>query len=526
MVGLLEDIADKLSRSEIVKVGRYALKQKLGEGAFAAVYLGAFDEFGRLSGAVKIPKSPAAFKNVRSRQKVLSALGKCAYAPNLIDCGEHAGVPFIVEELCESSLADVIEKNRETSHLPDAKEVVALGKQLLTAIDYFHRLGETDPEAAKIIGPELLHADIKPSNILKHGDGWQFTDFGGVSPEKCGANELKLSYVNSVSLGSVKNDSLKHGDIFVSPEVRKALISGKDIPATVSSDLFSIGAVLFTYATNQSPDWQADPREVRSDLPENFTQFFNKLLHGNPAKRYQSAKEALNALERVLEAENAVPKEEPMIIEKGPDRYIIGIEGNGEYSLFIQPALRESIDFPNKKVKVGCDYDCTDHGCGSGSRKATFIPKIFYVKDLDKIVSVSIVGEGYTGGMLAVKVFDKDLSLKDENRLNGLGSNFSVSMAVLRHKDGKGWALRVAHDSNYNHHKVLDLTESGLTELDSGIQGGLFSRWKTLDSFGFEDDLKLCRYDGTVSIGKTVYGGFKPLTELPFKHVNCAYMIK
>jgi len=524
MVGLLEDIADRLSRSEIVKVGRYALKQKLGEGAFAAVYLGAFDEFGRLSGAVKIPKSLAAFKNVRSRQKVLSALGKCAYAPNLIDCGEHAGVPFIVEELRESSLDDGFNKCSEQGTFPDDGMVVGLGRKLLTAIDYFHRLGETDPEAAKILGPVLLHGDIKPSNILVNGTELQYTDFGGVSPEKADAGELKLSYADSASIDSVRHDSLKRNKIYVAPEVRDALLVGKEIPVTVASDLWSIGAVLFDYATHTTPNWQTDPRELRSDLPEKFTPFFNKLLHGNPAKRYQSAKEALVALDRLHTID--VSKEEP-VSENVPDRYVVGVEGNGEYSLFIQPALRESVDFPNKKVKIGCDYNYTDYGCGSGSRKATFIPRIFYVKDLDKIVSVSIVGDRYNNDVLAVKVFDKDLSLKDESRLNGLGHNFSVSMTVLRHKDGKGWALRVAHDSNQKHDSVLDLTEPGLTKLDSNIKGGrLLNPWRTVDSFGFEDDLKLCRYDGTASIGKTVYGSFKPLTKLPFEKVQCAYMIK
>ncbi len=317
------------------RIGRFTITGKLGEGAFAVVLEGQYGEAGRHKVAIKVPKNSEAIKNIQDRKLVLSALGECPYTPNLLDEGDIEGVPYVVEEYREKSLATVFADLSPKVNRPSVDDIIKLAEGLLIGIDYFHRLSETDPAAAAKLGNVLTHTDIKPANILIHNDPrtreivYQYTDFGIISQDKPeDGTTLQKSFVSGASIASVRTSSLgQRGqlEMYVAPEVQKALILGQALPITPLQDLWSIGAVLFKYATGKAPEIGiTDPRLVRKDLDDQLTEFFKQILNVNEMDRYQSAQEALQGLERAA---------------NWCDSYIVGLTKVifGEYTLFMQP---------------------------------------------------------------------------------------------------------------------------------------------------------------------------------------------
>lgn len=330
----VDEIVKKLSSDnpQQVNMDGYTLTKYIGHGAFAHVFEAHKDQFGRIKRALKLPINNDAIRDIKTRQTVLSALGKSDYSVNLADHGEFNGLPFIAEELGETSLAEVIYENNEKGHKPSLEEIVSLGRQLLKGLDYFHNLKQTDPKAAEQLQVEgLTHNDIKPANIMGSKEGrdneliWRYNDFGVRIDE---LSNGALSVINSASLASIRNNGRNgriNRNIYASPEVRDAILLGDEVPATVQSDLYSVGAVVFAFATGAAPKTDRDPRKVREDLPESITPFFEKILHGDPDQRFTNASEALSALElRAAERE---------------DSYLVGVSRTGlnQYTLFKQP---------------------------------------------------------------------------------------------------------------------------------------------------------------------------------------------
>lgn len=369
MTGEIEELIKQLEKSPQT-IGRNTVIRKVGEGAFAYVFECTFDKFGRKKGALKLPKSKESEEDIETRKIILSALGDSPFSTNVIDEGTLNGAPYIVEEYRETTLAKIIEDMQSKKQTPTPKDIIDLGTQLLQGIDYFHRLKQTNPVAAEKLGIEYLtHCDIKPSNILQARDLrtnaplWEYTDFGiRINKETTDQQKPQISLVCSASLQSIRNKDAtgkSNPNLYASPEVRSALILEQTPPATATSDLWSIGAVLFAYATGRAPEWGEDTPE-RTDLPEEIKIFFKKILNGNPAKRYQTAKEAMAGLERKINNEI--------------DSYIIGYgqTEDGKYQVFKQPM---------SKGKPAGELSVINY-----SEK---IQKMIYIPELKKTVIIS-----------------------------------------------------------------------------------------------------------------------------------------
>lgn len=323
------------AQRKLPMVNGYTLQRRIGGGAFAHVFLATPDVYGTIKAALKLPAHKGAVADINSRRIILSAFGQAPFITDLVAQGEHAGYPYSVEQYREKSLADLIKENTTQGRKTTEEEIVDLGRQLFEGADYFHRLKETNSAAATRLGVNsLTHCDIKPSNILiaRGEDGkikYEFTDFG-VRIE--GSVGTPLSIINSASLDSIvagDKKERKHRNVYAAPEVQGALMFNdpdKEIPSTVAADLWSIGAVLYHFATNSSaPAWgDKDPRKVRADLPEGFSEFFGTILEGVPERRFKTARDAMKSLEE-------------SVGEVG-DSFIFGISklGDKTYQLFRQ----------------------------------------------------------------------------------------------------------------------------------------------------------------------------------------------
>jgi serine/threonine protein kinase len=209
-----------LGVDEPTVVGPYRLLGRLGSGGMGRVYLGR--SAGGRTVAVKIVHPHFALDEefrARFRREVEAArrVGG-AYTAPVLDAGPDAPVPWVATAYAAGpSLAAAV---ADAGPLPE-HSVRVLGAGLAEALSAVH-------------GLDLVHRDVKPSNVLLTLDGPLLIDFG-IARATDGTASLTST---GVSVGSPG---------YMSPEQ----ILGKGV--TGAADVFSLGAVLAYAATGSSP---------------------------------------------------------------------------------------------------------------------------------------------------------------------------------------------------------------------------------------------------------------------------------
>ncbi len=247
--------------------GRYRLDALLGEGGMARVF-DAFDERLERPVAVKVLRPETeALPGMRKRFQQEARLSARLVHPNIVavlDYGEEGGASYLVmERLPGGTLRDEMVRG------PMAPErLVALVSDTLGALVAAHRFG-------------VLHRDIKPSNILLDEDGQaRLTDFG-----------IAKSF-DALAASDVTSDMTMTGIVLGTPGYL-APERGAGQPATVQSDLYSVGAVM---AEALSGRRLLPGEEHRHALPPDLRPIATRALDADPRQRFSSAAEMLRAL--------------------------------------------------------------------------------------------------------------------------------------------------------------------------------------------------------------------------------------
>jgi beta-lactam-binding protein with PASTA domain/tRNA A-37 threonylcarbamoyl transferase component Bud32 len=259
--------------------GRYRILRKLGSGGMANVYLAEDEELGRRV-AIKILNERYAndelfIERFRREAKSAAALSH----PNIIsiyDRGEAEGTYYIAMEVIEGrSLKELI---LTRGPLP-INQAVAYTLEILEALRYAHRHG-------------IIHRDIKPHNILI-GERLYVTDFGIA---RAGASQM-------TEAGSIMGTAQ-----YLSPE------QARGAPVTASSDLYSVGIVLYEMLTGKVPftgdsaieiamkhlnELPKPPSKIRPEIPPELDKVVLRALAKAPEDRYQTAEEFAEDLHRV-----------------------------------------------------------------------------------------------------------------------------------------------------------------------------------------------------------------------------------
>jgi serine/threonine protein kinase len=250
----------------------------LASGGASTVYRARQPEFDR-DVAVKVLSAPVHDERLRRRfERELAVAGRLSSHPNVVTVHAagftHDARPYVVMELCPAgSLADELDRN---GPLPVA-EVVRTGVRIAGAMATAHAGG-------------VVHRDVKPANVLRTTYGEPaLADFGiaTVTDEGTAATEALTP-------------------VHAAPEV----LEGR--PATVPSDIWSLGSTLWTLLAG-SPPFAARPGDgvlgsmlriindpvpplPRADVPAEVREVIERALDKDPARRWQSATEFGEAL--------------------------------------------------------------------------------------------------------------------------------------------------------------------------------------------------------------------------------------
>jgi serine/threonine protein kinase/Tfp pilus assembly protein PilF len=276
--------------------GSFRLLELVGRGSFGEVYR-AWDPHLERDVGLKIllPRSEgdeAQFKALLREARALAAVRH----PNIVPVhgiDEHDGlVGFWTDFVHGKTLASLVREQGPFGY----REAALAGIDVCKALSAVHRAG-------------LLHRDIKAENVMREEGGRILLMDFGLST---------LPHLQKDFAGT---------PVYMAPE----LFAGA--PASVESDIYAVGALLFFLVTGRHPSGlqatasgmpqtagsdeltsdmavvsKASARALtsrsvldhRPDLPEAFVRAIDAAIHPEPAKRFASAGAMLSALSEVL----------------------------------------------------------------------------------------------------------------------------------------------------------------------------------------------------------------------------------
>ncbi|HOA32957.1 MAG TPA: protein kinase, partial [Clostridia bacterium] len=263
---------------------KYRLIERIGLGGTAIVFKGEDVRTGETV-AIKILKEEYAQDEefIRRFRKEAEAAMKLNH-PNIVsvkDIGQDGNVIYIVMEYVDGvTLKDYIDAMQYISW----QDTLVIAKQILEAVDHAHE-------------KQIIHRDIKPMNIMvSDSSDIKLTDFG---------------IARAVSNSTIQANDNSAGSVhYLSPEqARGGFVDER-------SDIYSIGITLYELITGVVP-FDGDshisialkhldgkiipPKEVDPEIPKGVNDLIVMATRKDPGKRFQSARDMLSRLYKVIE---------------------------------------------------------------------------------------------------------------------------------------------------------------------------------------------------------------------------------
>jgi eukaryotic-like serine/threonine-protein kinase len=308
---LLDEIwpSDKSDEEQFPRpFGRFTILGELGRGGFGVVYLAEDPLLGRKV-ALKLPRvevlsGTEGWRRFLREARAASRLDHPNLIP-LLDAGAIGPVGYIVSAFVPGpSLEQWLRHNRGACSPRWGAQLV---RALAQAIEHAHQ-------------KNVLHRDLKPGNVMLHAtecdrdapdrrtwengrpESWtpRICDFGLAKLREIGTDETK----SRIGCGSPP---------YMAPEQAE----GRHDDVGPATDVYGLGTILYELLAGRPPfsgasdleilrkvvvDEPVSPRKHRPESPRDLETICLKCLSKGPGKRYATATELVDELERYLEA--------------------------------------------------------------------------------------------------------------------------------------------------------------------------------------------------------------------------------
>ncbi len=263
----------------------YEVLRELGRGGMGVVYQARQLSLKRVVALKMIRSRTYAGAEELARFKTeAEAVARLAH-PNIVqvhEVGECDGHPFFSLEFVEGGSLD-----KKLAGTPfAAAEAARLAQALARAMHAAHQKG-------------VLHRDLKPANVLLTADGTpKVSDFG-------------LAKQLDADLGQTQSGQVLGTPSYMAPEQAE----GRARDVGPRTDVYALGAILYEMLTGRPPFKGASmfdtldlvrtadpvpPRQLQPKVPRDLETVCLKCLEKEPSRRYASAEELADDLQRFL----------------------------------------------------------------------------------------------------------------------------------------------------------------------------------------------------------------------------------
>ncbi|MDG2130863.1 MAG: serine/threonine-protein kinase [Fuerstiella sp.] len=231
-----EPAATPLTTSPVgSRIGEYELREEVGRGGMGVVYRAYQQSLDRTVALKMIPNAAFAASQDLARLRAEALAAARLSHPSIVpvyEVGEHDGQPWFSMQFVEGTTLS----QRLANGPMTAEDAVRLLLPVVEAINSAHRAG-------------VLHRDLKPSNILITHAGEPFvTDFGLAKRVPASDDSLMIRG-GSADANLTQSGAILGTPSWMSPEQA----AGQTEAIDVTSDIYSLGAILFAMLTGRPP---------------------------------------------------------------------------------------------------------------------------------------------------------------------------------------------------------------------------------------------------------------------------------
>lgn len=225
-------------------VGDFELLEEIGRGGMGVVYRARQKSLDRIVALKMIPNAAFAASTDLARLRAEALAAARLNHPSIVpvyEVGEHHGQPWFSMQFVEGSTLS----QRLSSGPMAAEEAVRMLIPIVEAIGSAHRAG-------------VLHRDLKPSNVMITPAGEPIvTDFGLAKRVPVQGDTSRTADGDSES-NLTQSGAILGTPSWMSPEQA----AGHSDSIDISTDIYSLGAILYAMLTGRPPFQSASPLDT------------------------------------------------------------------------------------------------------------------------------------------------------------------------------------------------------------------------------------------------------------------------